>query len=659
MILFILFLFISCGSEVSVDLLEPRSSSDSDIVELERPFFYSSQKLRKNASEILSSWDRFGSGVALNEKEDVLVVSAWSDEVVSEESGSIRIYKKVLGKWEEISNYSLEIPDISNYKKLGKSLALSATNNRIAAGLENLNNTNSINTGGIYLYWDSGSGIEFKQRITLDHITLSDEAAFGRHVEFSYDGEFLFVNALKEDVDGTIDAGALYIFKYNSDSNQYVEWQKIKPPVGYESFTQFGTKFSISKDKNTLIITHPLFNQDSENVGMIFKYTLGNGEYILKDKLISPVDQENYKFGRDVVCFKNCETIAVRAQETVGGLNLGKVYILNQDLEINRIINPPEYSVNGNTYFGMKMAFNPSGSLLAISSTYRFDSRYTGKVYIYETDNFTIQQELKVNQVNEKNNASSTYFGISLFFGNDNLVVGSHTLPSVSLAAEGAVVIFEPRSDSVSSFFGKSFKESFDFNNLLGLKLFDSLTEEDNRISIDAQNLISYNEYKAFRCLELVANGYVQYSGLNFKNDMSLFFSFYNHSDELDKTILSSDAFSLKTDSSDEDRLVLSLFRGSETVVYTTDNLAFHADRWNQIQINFFTNSSKSPEVFINGLMHILNESGDSPTQKMNPMTNLTLGSTGSNETKHGCINEIYFTDVSVVDPLEFSALKY
>lgn len=654
-VIFIIFLlFISCGSEISIDIFGPKDMG------IEKSYFYASQKIRKDESEILSSWDRFGSGVALNESEDLLVVASWSDEVVSEESGSIRIFKKVNDNWAQDSIHSLETADISNYKKLGKSLAVSPTNNRIAAGLENLNNINSINTGGVYLFWDSGSGIEFKQRITLDHIMSSDFAGFGRHIQFSYDGGYLFVNALTEDIDGFVDAGALYIFKYDKVTDQYLEWQKIVPPSGFEAHTQFAYQFSISKDQEMLIVSQPFFSQESGNIGQIFKYKLKNGQYSYEERFVSPVDQTDFKFGRTVVCFDHCQLIAVTAQETVGGINLGKVFILNDKIEVIKEISPPEYSINGNTYFGRAISFNPSGSLVAISSSYRKDSRYTGKVYTYETKNFLLHQELQVNQVNEENNDSNIYFGISVYFGKNYLIAGGHTLSSTGTSAEGAAFIFEARKNSLTEFYKKRFEYlGKDANVLLGFKLTDQLSEDNNLAIINDQNLVSFNEYESFNCLELSTDVFTEYFNVNIQSDMSVFMSFYNISDELDKTLISTNAFILKTDASDEDRLVLTVFRGGETINYQTDNLTFHSGRWNQIQMNLFIDANRTPELYINGLKHILTPSGDSPSQNLTKITSITIGSKVTGETKEGCINELYFTDIGSIDPLEFAALKY
>ncbi len=145
-----------------------------------------------------SASDRFGYSVAIDD--DVVIVGAYTDDDMGDDSGSAYIYQWDGTSWNETK---LTASDGAEYDYFSKSLAIDGNTIVIGAGNDDDNGSNS---GAAYIYrWDGTTWNETK-------LTASDGVNldyFGRSVAIS--GDTVIVGAPLDD-NNESNSGSAYIY---------------------------------------------------------------------------------------------------------------------------------------------------------------------------------------------------------------------------------------------------------------------------------------------------------------------------------------------------------------------------------------------------------------------------------------------------------------
>jgi len=159
---------------------------------------------------------------------------------------------------------------------------------------------------------DNGVGSALVYRYDTETKTLFEEAKltpsngeptddFGRAVAIS--DNFIIVGAQKNDEAG-IDTGAAYIYmRTELDRAEVGEWKEVArltPPDAKEN-ERFG--ISVAIDRNVAIIGANGADQNGENSGAAYIFTLINDEWVFTQKLIAPDGEAGDNFGFSVAIY--------------------------------------------------------------------------------------------------------------------------------------------------------------------------------------------------------------------------------------------------------------------------------------------------------------------------------------------------------------------
>jgi hypothetical protein len=205
----------------------------------------------------------FGVSVALSADGKVLVVGAYW---VNSYRGRVYTYdlsgSGINASWTQRTGL-LDGVDINGL--FGISVALSADGKILVVGAYSANS----NTGRVYTYDLSGSGINasWTQRTgVLDGAAISNY--FGVSVALSADGNVLVVCA----IGFNSNTGRVYTYDL-SGSGISATWTQRTGLLDGAGTNDFGRSVSLSADGNVLVVSAPVFNT---NTGRVYTYAIGN-----------------------------------------------------------------------------------------------------------------------------------------------------------------------------------------------------------------------------------------------------------------------------------------------------------------------------------------------------------------------------------------------
>ena len=252
------------------------------------------------------SGDTFGLSVSISADGNTLIAGAYHDAP----GGSAYIYK-----WDGLSWEETKLTTPLGSTIFGFHVAVSSDGNIVAVGTP-------AGTGTVYMYsWDNSTWNE-----TI--ITASDGEAgdfFGRIVSLSSDGNILLTGAYRDDVGVNADQGSAYIYRYTGSS-----WDETKITVSDgESTDYFGYSASLSSDGNTMIIgavSDTVEGVVDQGSVYIFRW---NGNTWNEIKLIASNGAASDLFGYSAFISGDGHTFAIGAPGATVGSNAdqGAVYV--------------------------------------------------------------------------------------------------------------------------------------------------------------------------------------------------------------------------------------------------------------------------------------------------------------------------------------------
>ena len=215
------------------------------------------QQLQPSDSMI---YDYFGKNVSISG--DYLIAGAYTKDTGGTNTGAAYFFKNTAGTWAQ--DVKVQASDKANEDFFGNDVHISGNYAIVGAFKKDENGTES---GAAYIFKNiAGTWTEIKK------ITPSDGQAgdfFGYSV--AIDGEYAVVGGHLEDENG-VDAGAVYIFKNNSDT--WTQVKKLKPQT-----PKAGIEYGWSVDIDGGQIVVGAYNEDAGGRGALYVYEENGGSW--------------------------------------------------------------------------------------------------------------------------------------------------------------------------------------------------------------------------------------------------------------------------------------------------------------------------------------------------------------------------------------------
>jgi hypothetical protein len=211
----------------------------------------------------------FGNELAMNDDASVLVVS----EQGGSNGGQIHIYEANGSSFSLAQTFTNPNPNANglpdnfgNDNAHGQEIAVSGDGTTVAVGHasddsndpNDPTNSDAVRSGAVFIYKKQGGSWQQEHYIKASVIGNGDR--FGGSVDLDQTGNTLIVGAYSEDSDGSsinnndsTDAGAVYIFEFNSTTSTYDQEHFIKAPA-IGSDDEFGRNV-ITNQAGTILLT--------------------------------------------------------------------------------------------------------------------------------------------------------------------------------------------------------------------------------------------------------------------------------------------------------------------------------------------------------------------------------------------------------------------
>jgi PKD repeat protein len=326
-------------------------------------------------------------------------------------SGSAYIFKNINGTWIQIKKIVASDRNSSDY--FGCSVSISGNYAIVGARWEdhdaNGGNTKN-NSGSVYIFKNNNGTWAQTQKIVASD--RSDNDYFGHEV--SIYGNFLAVGTPYE---GSIDAGAVYIFKKHNGL-----WTQSQKIVSNYRGTDFQFGYSVTLNSNFIIVGSRFDSYDENNsnpltnAGAAYIFKNINGSWILNKKLVASDREAQDKYGWSVSIDSNFAVVGASYEnnDAKGGsylANAGSAYIYaNKNGNWTQIQKIVAFDRNQNDFFGYGISISDESIIVgAIFNDYDSNNlnaiQNAGSAYTY--------------------NLSNTNF---LIWGNDTIISNGDTL---------------------------------------------------------------------------------------------------------------------------------------------------------------------------------------------------------------------------------------
>lgn len=180
-------------------------------------------------------------------------------------------------------------------------------------------------SGSAYVYRYDGSGWIEEANLFASAAEVGDK--FGNSVSIS--GDVAVIGAHYDDDKGQ-EAGAVYIFRYNPDTSQWIEETKL-----YASDSQTNGLFgrSVDIDGNVLVVgqAQDSFNIPNAGAAYVFRFDEKQSIWIEEEKLLAPDGKELDHFGSSVAIESNRIVIGAPFDDSEKGILMGSVHVFEYD----------------------------------------------------------------------------------------------------------------------------------------------------------------------------------------------------------------------------------------------------------------------------------------------------------------------------------------
>ena len=323
--------------------------------------------------------DNFGRYLSLHG--ETIAVGAWGDDDLGTDSGSVYLYRydALSGIWGEEQKLTASDGDAGD--EFGEDVSIHGETIAIGAWADDDRGTNS---GSVYVYrYDAENGIWVEQQ----KLTASDGAAYDRFgYRVSIHGDTIVVGALLDD-DLGFDSGSAYVYRYDTVTGSWVEEQKLTASDGAASDI-FGLGVSIHGD--TIVVgapydDDPVGGADSGSA-YVYRYDAESGQWVEQNKLTAWDGATGDLFGENVSADGGTIVVGSHGDDDLG-FDSGSVYVYRYDavsglwIEDQKLTAPDGLAGDE---FGRSVAVD-AGTIVAGSHGRDDLGESSGAVYTYES----------------------------------------------------------------------------------------------------------------------------------------------------------------------------------------------------------------------------------------------------------------------------------
>jgi hypothetical protein len=239
---------------------------------------------QKLAAPDANTGDKFGCSVSIDN--NTIVIGAYGD---GSNTGSAYVFTLAGSIWD--FQQKLSASDACSGDLFGYSVAIDA--NTVIIGAPQSNYLELENSGSAYVFTRS-SGLWSQQTVLY-----ASDAGYTNYFGWSValDGNFAVIGAYECDINGVLDAGAVYIFS-KTDSDDWVQQQKLfdayEPNIGED----FGWSVAVKND--TILVGCPAKSFSGKQTGSVFEFVLKDSTWVLNDRLTAGDANNDDKFGSSV-----------------------------------------------------------------------------------------------------------------------------------------------------------------------------------------------------------------------------------------------------------------------------------------------------------------------------------------------------------------------
>ncbi|MFT7662949.1 MAG: hypothetical protein ACI87A_001170 [Planctomycetota bacterium] len=229
------------------------------------------QAIKKLVPFDTAAGDAFGNACAIDG--DVLAVTAWRDDVVGTDSGSVYVWRDNGVEWS--FEQKLVPSDMANLDQFGRGVWISDDVMVIGAWK---NDDDGMDSGCAYVFRYDGMNWIEEQKLTASDAAAGDQFGFS----VSMDTDVILIGSHRADA-GVAASGAAYVFRY--DGMTWVEEQKL---TASDSIAGNWMGWAVAIDGDTALVSaHHSFDLPlvSPGAGYLFRYK--NGVWTEEQKLIA------------------------------------------------------------------------------------------------------------------------------------------------------------------------------------------------------------------------------------------------------------------------------------------------------------------------------------------------------------------------------------
>jgi len=367
----------------------------------------------------------FGLSVAMNSAGTRVVVGSINDDTGGTDAGAAWVYSYIGGTWtlDTVSGVSTGRIQASNKgasDRFGSSVAMSGDGTKIIVAAR-LEDTGVTDAGSAYIYTYSGSSWGDEKIIRAHDNASGGDAEFGwtaRGVAMSNDGTKVVVGAPYHDLNASdaaaTDAGAAYVFTYNSSGDSWSEEQKIQAS-DIAAGDLFGYCVDINSDGTKIVVGAVKEATGGSAAGAAYVYTYNSGSWGSEQKIQASDKRLNTEFGTSASFNTDGTRVIVGARyEDEGSTNSGAAYIFAYDgSNWNEVVKLKHRDRGTSDHFGNSVAMSGDGKRVVVGAENEDDppGSASGAIHIFDRDTIhTVDTKLKL-QSNTWHNLTYAYQG--------------------------------------------------------------------------------------------------------------------------------------------------------------------------------------------------------------------------------------------------------
>jgi hypothetical protein len=250
-----------------------------------------------------ASDDRFGISVAISG--DTIVVGAYYDDDVPDNSGSAYIFTKDAGEWSNSTQQKLTASDAADGDNFGKYVAIEG--DTIVVGAAYGDDDDGAISGSAYVFTKEGNDWSEQQKLTASDAASGDR--FGKSVAIS--GDTIVVGAYRDDtLELDTNSGSAYIFTL--DDGEWLEQEKITASDAATD-DDFGRSVAIDTTVvgDTTTTTIAVGTNGGEFAGVFEKSVTVASASSSGDPYVTPFQGPQFKLPNREACYRLFEGVDV------------------------------------------------------------------------------------------------------------------------------------------------------------------------------------------------------------------------------------------------------------------------------------------------------------------------------------------------------------